>query len=74
MFMKDVKNEERPLLGVCQGLEVISILFGEDKLETLDEIVMYGENRPISWDVSNVTEESVLFSTFPEYLLKVMEE
>ena len=74
MFMKDVKNEEWPILGVCQGLEVISILFGEDKLETLDEIVMYGENRPIKWEISNVTEESVLWSTFPEYLVEEMEE
>lgn len=59
--MKDVKNEDWPILGICQGLEVVSILFGEDDIQTLDEIVIYGESRPVNWAVSNVSEESVLF-------------
>ena len=42
-------------------------------METLDEIVIYGESRPIEWAVQNVTEESVLFSTFPEELVQAME-
>jgi len=29
-FMKDVKEEEWPILGVCQGLELISIILGDD--------------------------------------------
>lgn len=71
--MKDVKNEEWPILGICQGLEVISLLYGEDNIETLDDIVIYGESRPIEWAIQNVTEESVLFSTFPQELIDAME-
>lgn len=49
--MKDVKGEDWPILGICQGLEVISVLFGEDDIQTLDEIVIYGESRPVNWAV-----------------------
>ena len=72
-FMKDVKKEDWPILGICQGLEVISILFGEDNIQTLDEIVIYGESRSIDWAVQNVTQDSVLFNSFPEYLVESME-
>ena len=38
-------------MGICQGLEVVSVILGGDDLSTLDEIVIYGENRPIDWGV-----------------------
>jgi gamma-glutamyl hydrolase len=72
-FVKDVKEEEWPILGVCQGLELISILLGEDKISTLDYIDVYGQSLPIDWKVENVTEESRLFSTFPDYLVEAMD-
>lgn len=49
--MKDVKGEDWPILGVCQGLEVISVLFAEDDIQTLDKIVIYGESRTIDWAI-----------------------
>lgn len=54
-FMKDVKEEEWPILGICQGLEVISVLLNDDKIQTLDEINIYGQSLPIDWSVKNVT-------------------
>jgi gamma-glutamyl-gamma-aminobutyrate hydrolase PuuD len=41
-YMKDEKNEDWPVLGICQGHEVVSIILGEDKIETLSEVVIYG--------------------------------
>jgi anthranilate/para-aminobenzoate synthase component II len=54
-FMKDVKNEEWPILGICQGLEVIAIVLNEDRVDTLDIIDIYGQSLPIDWNVHDVT-------------------
>ena len=40
--MKDLKGEDWPVLGICQGLEVLSIIMGDDDWHTLDNIVIYG--------------------------------
>jgi gamma-glutamyl-gamma-aminobutyrate hydrolase PuuD len=56
--MKDVKEEEWPILGICQGLELISVLINDDKIETLDYIEIYGESRPVNWRVDNVSDDS----------------
>ena len=47
--MKDIRKEDWPILGICQGLEVLSIIMAEDKLAVLDEIVIYGDNLPVTW-------------------------
>lgn len=51
--MKDEKNEEWPILGICQGLEVISVILGEDDISTLDVIDIYGKNLPVKWEINN---------------------
>lgn len=59
--MKDVRKEEWPILGICQGLEVLSIIMAEDNLSVLDEIVIYGDNLPVSWK----EKESRMFGSYP---------
>ena len=71
--MKDVKDEEWPILGVCQGLEVISIILNDGDIDTLDIIDIYGQSLPIDWNVHDHTAESRLFQTFPDYLVEAMD-
>ena len=71
-YMKDVKNQTWPVLGICQGLEVVSLIQSGDDMSVLDEIFMYGENRNVSW-ASNAS-HSQLWGTFPEYLREAMED
>jgi gamma-glutamyl-gamma-aminobutyrate hydrolase PuuD len=47
--MKDVKGEDWPVIGICQGIEVISLILGDDNLDTFDEVFIYGQNRPVNW-------------------------
>ena len=63
--MKDEEDEEWPILGICQGLEVLSIIMAGDDLDVLDNVVYYGTNRKVHWEVGNVAEESRMWSTFP---------
>ena len=62
-FMKNAKNENWPILGICQGLEVISLILANDDPNVLDEIFIYGDNRPVEWTVK--PEETKLWSSFP---------
>jgi gamma-glutamyl-gamma-aminobutyrate hydrolase PuuD len=71
--MKDVKDEEWPILGVCQGLEVISYILNDDYVDTLDIIDIYGQSLPIDWNINDHTVESRLFQTFPDYLVEAMD-
>ena len=61
--MKNAKNENWPILGICQGLEVISLILANDDPNVLDEIFIYGDNRPVEWTVK--PEETKLWSSFP---------
>jgi len=65
-FMKDVKSEDWPVIGICQGHEVVSIILGEDKVDTLDAVVIYGENRPVEW--VGDPQATNTFRTFPKGL------
>ena len=53
-YMKDVRNEDFPILGICQGIEVLGVLYGDDDIGVLDDIVIYGESRKVKWEVDNV--------------------
>ena len=66
--MKDVRNETWPILGICQGIEVLGVIFGNDNINTLSEIVIYGESRPVHWEVQDIRNQSKMFRTFPDYL------
>mmetsp|Transcript_5780 Transcript_5780/g.9905 ORF Transcript_5780/g.9905 Transcript_5780/m.9905 type:complete len:257 (-) Transcript_5780:438-1208(-) len=71
-YVKDVRQEEWPVLGICQGIEVIGVIFGDDDIHTLDNISIYGENRPVDWEVKDVRKESRMFQTFPDHLIDEM--
>lgn len=40
-FLKHQTGEDWPVLGICQGLEVISIVQAKDDIEALDRVVIY---------------------------------
>lgn len=65
LFMKDVKRKNWPILGICQGLEVLSLIVGDDDPKVLGKFDIYGRNRPMHWTVKNVQKESRLFRSFP---------
>jgi len=52
-YMKDHKNETFPLMGICQGLQVFAIILNDYKLDVLDHIHIYGENRPVEWEMNH---------------------
>lgn len=68
--MKDQNGEDWPVLGICQGLEVIAVYQANDDIKALSTIDIYGENRPINWTDA----ESRFFREFPEDLKDRMEE
>ena len=49
--MKDVKDENWPLIGICQGIEVISLILADDEHDALTKVFIYGGNRPVKWTV-----------------------
>ena len=53
--LKDQTNEEWPVIGMCQGFELISMVFAGDEPKVLDTIDIYGRSLPINWAVPNVT-------------------
>ena len=68
--MKDSHGEDWPVLGICQGLEVISVILGGDHIETLDKVVIVGP-RPIKWVVN--PQHTTVYKSFPRYLTDKME-
>lgn len=66
----DQFGEVWPVLGICQGLEVVSVYQAHDDIKALDLIDIYGENRPINWTHA----ESRFFQEFPDDLKDRMEE
>ena len=70
LFKKDVLGETWPVLGICQGLEVVSLILSGD-VDTLDEVRIHGESRPIKWAVDEET--SHLFGGFTPQLAAAME-
>jgi gamma-glutamyl-gamma-aminobutyrate hydrolase PuuD len=50
--MKDAKDEDWPLIGICQGHEVISVILGQDNIDTLDEVIVFGKRPVGKWLVN----------------------
>ena len=71
-FMKNAKGEDWPILGICQGLEVISIILAEDDPNVLDEVFIYGANRPVDWTIP--AKNSELWGNFPQNLTNMMHD
>jgi len=67
--IKDKKGEDWPVLGICQGLEVVSVVQANDDINALDRVVIYGENRPVTWTNSSQNGESRFFSEYPKNLM-----
>lgn len=72
-YVKDQKGEDWPVLGICQGLEVVSVVQANDDINALDRVVIYGENRPVTWTNSAHNGESRFFNDFPKYLVDHMQ-
>jgi gamma-glutamyl-gamma-aminobutyrate hydrolase PuuD len=68
--MKDTRNQTWPVFGICQGLEVISVILGDHDLDTLTEIVIYGQNRPTQWQIK--WSDTRMFKYFTQELAQKM--
>ena len=66
---KDLEKETWPLIGICQGHEVISVILGEDNIDTLDNVKLFG-TRPVHWTVD--PQETKVFGKFSEHLTDKM--
>ena len=61
---KDSKGIEYPILGICQGLEVLSELVNNDDRLTLSNVVKYGVSTTQSWTTD--PKGSQMFADFPD--------
>ena len=48
---KDEHGIEFPIMGICQGFEVIHYLVNEDARDTLSNVVIYGQSTTLKWEV-----------------------
>ena len=69
---KDEHNITWPVFGFCQGYEVIHWLANEDRYDTLTNVKIYNEGRPIEWRVEDPKHNTHFFKDFPESLLQKM--
>lgn len=70
---KDEKGIDFPIIGICQGFELIHYLANEDRKDTLSDVKIYGESRPMKSQVDSLAKDSSLFEAFPEELLEMMQ-
>lgn len=68
--MKLIKNESWPLLGICQGLELISIMLGDNDINTLSKFKSYGSKRSVIWTQKDPIHESRTFRYFTPELVE----
>lgn len=70
--MKDTKSQEWPILGVCQGLEVLALILGDDDIdEVLDKVFIYGQTRPICHHTP--LDQTKMWGDFPQELTNKMQ-
>jgi gamma-glutamyl-gamma-aminobutyrate hydrolase PuuD len=70
--MKLIKNESWPLLGICQGFELISIMLGDNDIYTLSKFTTYGKKRTVNWTLDDPIHESRTFRYFTPELVEKM--
>jgi len=58
-WMKDVKNQDWPVMGICQGLQTISIMHSYDDIDVLNDINIYGKELKVDWDVAANTQSKM---------------
>ena len=51
---KDDKGIDFPIFGICQGFELIHFLANDDAKDTLSNVTIYGESRPLDFTVADV--------------------
>ena len=61
--LKDEKNEDFPILGICQGFELLGMLAAGDDRSVMSDIY-YFENRKVEWDPVMVKSQSKMFGNF----------
>ena len=61
-------------MGICQGLQVISIIHAQDDINVLDDISIYGKELKVDWNVDIVYKESKMFEQFPNNLWRRMQK
>jgi hypothetical protein len=66
---KDEKGIEWPIHGICQGFEIIHYLANCSDKSTLSNVDIYGESRPMIWNVEDPKRDSRIFSVFPQDLV-----
>jgi len=70
--LQDEQGVKFPLLGVCQGLQLLAYLVAEDRLGVLETLPMVNERVLVNWLSDPL--ESTLFSSFSERTLSAMEK
>ena len=71
---KDEKDIDWPIFGICQGFEVIHYLANEDAKDTLSNIDVYGQSRPLDFVVDDLKDgRTTLFASFPDELLEKLQ-
>ena len=73
---KDEKGIDWPILGICQGFEIIHYLANDDAKDTLSRINIFSESRPLDFEVSREELKNgkySLFEPFPENILDALE-
>lgn len=49
-------------------------LVNDDRYDTLTNVIIYNEGRPLKWTVDEPKQDTEFFKDFPESLLKKMSE
>ena len=71
---KDEKGIDFPIFGICQGFEIIHYLANEDHKNTLSNLIIYGQSRPMNLKMEAITarQDRGLFDDFPFGLITAM--
>lgn len=62
-----------PVLGLCQGMQVVTVVQGNDDISLLEDFKVMGQTS-VQWitDIDNTTAKSRIFEGFPDDLKEEM--